>query len=60
MRTVNLEKPCSAGELTVSQLAIPKVKPGRAKIFGLNEIVQAHLLMESHSANGKIVVITGM
>lgn len=33
------------------------IKPPIAKVFTLNEIAQAHSLMESSTANGKIVVV---
>ncbi|MFK4341062.1 MULTISPECIES: zinc-binding alcohol dehydrogenase family protein [unclassified Paenibacillus] len=34
-----------------------KIKPPIAKVFTLDQIHEAHLLMESNSANGKIVVV---
>ena len=33
-----------------------QIKPCIAEVFSLDEISQAHLLMESNTANGKIII----
>ena len=38
------------------KVARGKFHPGPARVFGFNEIVEAHHVMESGTAGGKIVV----
>ncbi|MBD0851838.1 zinc-binding alcohol dehydrogenase family protein [Maribacter arenosus] len=53
-----VRSPATAFQEFIHDVETGKVKLGIGKVFRLEEIVQAHQLMESNSANGKIVVLT--
>lgn len=58
MKAVVLEKTCAANELTVSNVPIPKVKPGwvlvKIKAFGVN---RAELIMRSVEGNAPYITL---
>jgi NADPH:quinone reductase len=58
MKAVVLYKTCSPGELIVSEVSIPKVKPGwvlvKVKAFGLN---RSELMMREFEANASYITL---
>jgi len=53
-----LRSPVTAFQKFIEAVENGKIKLSIGRVFNLNEIVEAHQLMESNQANGKIVVIT--
>jgi NADPH:quinone reductase-like Zn-dependent oxidoreductase len=53
-----VRSPAAAFQEFIQDVESGKVKLSIGKVFRLDQIVEAHQLMENNEANGKIVVLT--